>query len=88
MPLQFGLFLPVILAVVPAQPAKTAPSASPEMDAFLTSNQKLFGNNIIALACKDGKMVYKKQVEKETGDFKAKPRCRSVMAVNGSRPHR
>ena len=52
-----------------AQPAKTAPSASPEMDAFLTTNQKLFGNNIIAVAYKNGKVVYKKKQEKETGDF-------------------
>ena len=39
------------------------------MDAFLTSNQKLFGNNIIAVAYKNGKVVYKKELEKETGDF-------------------
>jgi CubicO group peptidase (beta-lactamase class C family) len=52
-----------------AQPAKTAPSTSPEMDAFLTTNQKLFGNNVIALAYKNGKVVYKKELEKETGDF-------------------
>jgi CubicO group peptidase (beta-lactamase class C family) len=52
-----------------AQSSKTAPSASPAMDAFLTSNQKLFGNDVIALAYKDGKLVYKKELEKEVGDF-------------------
>ena len=52
-----------------AQPSKTAPSSSPEMDAFLNNNQKLFGNDIIAMAYKGGKMVYKKELEKEIGDF-------------------
>jgi CubicO group peptidase (beta-lactamase class C family) len=52
-----------------AQPSKNAPSSSPEMDAFLTGNQKLLGNDIIALAYKDGKVVYKKEIEKEIGDF-------------------
>jgi CubicO group peptidase (beta-lactamase class C family) len=52
-----------------AQPSKIAPSASPEMDAFLTTNQKLFGNDIIAMAYKNGKVVYKKELEKEIGDF-------------------
>ncbi len=52
-----------------AQPSKTAPSSSPAMDAFLTTNQKTFGNDVIALAYKDGKLVYKKELEKETGDF-------------------
>jgi CubicO group peptidase (beta-lactamase class C family) len=52
-----------------AQPSKNAPSSSPEMDAFLTSNQKLLGNDIIALAYKDGKVVYRKEIEKEIGDF-------------------
>src|SRR5450432_3782972 len=52
-----------------AQSAKTVPSASPEMDAFLISNQKSFGNDVIAMAYKNGKLVYKKEVEKEIGDF-------------------
>ncbi len=52
-----------------AQSSKTAPSASPETDAFLVANQKLFGNNIIAIAYKDGKIVYRKEIEKEVGDF-------------------
>jgi CubicO group peptidase (beta-lactamase class C family) len=52
-----------------AQSSKTAPSSSPAMDAFLTTNQKLFGNDFIALAYKDGKLIYKKEFEKEIGDF-------------------
>jgi CubicO group peptidase (beta-lactamase class C family) len=52
-----------------AQSIKTAPSVSPEMDAFLTTNQKLFGNDVIAMAFKDGKLIYKKELEKEIGDF-------------------
>jgi CubicO group peptidase (beta-lactamase class C family) len=52
-----------------AQSSKVAPSTSPEMDAFLTGNQKLFGNDVIAFAYKDGKIVYKKEIEKEIGDF-------------------
>ena len=52
-----------------AQSSKTAPSSSPEMDAFLTTNQKLLGNDLVALAYKDGKLVYKKELEKEIGDF-------------------
>jgi CubicO group peptidase (beta-lactamase class C family) len=55
-----------------AQPSKAAPSSSPEMDAFLTTNQKLLGNDIIAMAYKDGKVVYKKELEKEIGDFNAR----------------
>src|SRR5450432_4624802 len=52
-----------------AQPSKIAPSTSPEMDAFLTTNQKLFGNDFVVFAYKDGKIVYKKELEKEIGDF-------------------
>jgi CubicO group peptidase (beta-lactamase class C family) len=52
-----------------AQSSKVAPSTSPEMDAFLTGNQKLFGSDVIAYAYKDGKIVYKKEIEKEAGDF-------------------
>ncbi len=39
---------------------------------FLKQNQKALGNNFVAIAWKDGKIVYEKQVEKETGDFNAK----------------
>ena len=52
-----------------AQTSKVAPSTSPEMDAFLTTNQKLFGSDVIAYAYKDSKIVYKKEIEKEVGDF-------------------
>ncbi|HET7000594.1 MAG TPA: serine hydrolase domain-containing protein [Puia sp.] len=52
-----------------AQSSKVAPSTSPEMDAFLTGNQKLFGSDVIAYAYKDGKIVYKKEIEKEVGNF-------------------
>jgi CubicO group peptidase (beta-lactamase class C family) len=52
-----------------AQPSKTLPSPAPDVDAFLVANQKLFGNDIIALAYKNGKLVYKKELEKEIGDF-------------------
>ena len=62
------LFLLIWLSPM-AQSSKTAPSTSPEIDAFLTTNQKLFGNDVIAMAYKDGKIVYKKELEKEIGDF-------------------
>ncbi|HEX3768994.1 MAG TPA: hypothetical protein VHT72_11485, partial [Puia sp.] len=52
-----------------AQTSKVAPSSSPEMDAFLTGNQKLFGSDVIAYAYKGDKVVYKKEIEKEVGDF-------------------
>src|SRR5664279_720648 len=52
-----------------AQPSKTPPSPAPAVDAFPTTNQKLFGNDVIAMAYKDGKLVYKKELEKEIGDF-------------------
>ncbi len=55
-----------------AQPSKTPPSPAPAVDAFLTTNQKLFGNDVIAMAYKDGKLVYKKELEKEVGDFNGK----------------
>jgi CubicO group peptidase (beta-lactamase class C family) len=55
-----------------AQTSKTAPSSSPEMDAFLTSNQKILGTDVIALAYKDGKLVYKKELEKQVGDFNSR----------------
>ena len=64
-----GLCLLIWLSPL-AQPSKTAPSTSPEMDAFLTTNQKIFGNDIIALAYKDGKIAYKKELEKEKSDDK------------------
>jgi len=52
-----------------AQSSKTPPSPAPAVDAFLLTNQKLFGSNVIAMAYKDGKLVYKKELEKEIGDF-------------------
>ncbi len=55
-----------------AQTPKALPSASPEMDAFLTANQKLLGTDVIAMAYKDGKVVYKKELEKEIGDFNSR----------------
>ena len=55
-----------------AQTSKSAPSDFPEMDAFLVTNKASFGNNVIALAYKDGKVVYKKEVEKEIGDFNSR----------------
>ena len=54
-----------------AQPSKTPPSPAPAVDAFLIANQKLFGNDVIAMAYKDDKLVYKKELEKEIGDFNA-----------------
>ena len=70
--LQVGLALPVNMAVTLAQPAKTAPSTSPEMDAFLTTNQKILGTISLPLHYKNGKVVYKKELEKEVGDFNAR----------------
>lgn len=64
-----------------AQPAKPVPSTSPETDAFLLANQKILGNNVVALAYKDGKIVYKKEVEKEVGDFNGRS---EVPAGNAS----
>jgi CubicO group peptidase (beta-lactamase class C family) len=55
-----------------AQSSKTVPSPAPGVDAFLVANQKLFGNDVIAMAYKDGKLVYKKELEKEIGDFNAR----------------
>jgi len=43
-----------------------------EADQLFKENQKILGNNFVALAWKDGKMVYQKQIEKEVGDFSAK----------------
>jgi CubicO group peptidase (beta-lactamase class C family) len=43
-----------------------------EADLLLKQNQKLLGNNLVALVWKDGKIVYQKQLEKEVGDFNAK----------------
>ena len=51
------------------QSSKTLPSASPETDEFLKTNQKLLGTNLVVLAYKNGKVVYKKELEKEIGDF-------------------
>jgi CubicO group peptidase (beta-lactamase class C family) len=55
-----------------AQPSKIPPSPAPAVDAFLVTNQKLFGSDVIAMAYKDGKLVYKKELEKEIGDFNGK----------------
>jgi CubicO group peptidase (beta-lactamase class C family) len=52
-----------------AQSPKAIPSVSPETDAFLITNQKSLGTNFVVLAYKDGKIAYKKEVEKEVGDF-------------------
>jgi CubicO group peptidase (beta-lactamase class C family) len=43
-----------------------------ETDQLLKQNQKLLGTNFVALVWKDGKIVYQKQFEKESGDFNAK----------------
>ena len=43
-----------------------------ETDQLLKSNQKVLGNNLVALVWKDGKMVYQKELQKEIGDFSAK----------------
>ena len=51
------------------QSSKTLPSTSPETDEFLKTNQKLLGTNLVVLAYKNGKVVYKKELEKEIGDF-------------------
>jgi CubicO group peptidase (beta-lactamase class C family) len=51
------------------QSSKTLPSTSPETDEFLKTNQKLLGINLVVLAYKNGKVVYKKELEKEIGDF-------------------
>jgi len=48
---------------------KTCAFQFPEIDAFLSANQKLLGTDVIALAYKDGKIVYKKELEKQVGDF-------------------
>jgi len=55
-----------------AQPSKTPPSPAPSVDAFLLANQKAFGNDVIAMAYKGDKIVYKKELEKEIGDFNAR----------------
>jgi CubicO group peptidase (beta-lactamase class C family) len=64
----FSLCLLIWLAPQ-AQPSKIPPSRAPAVDAFLVTNQKLFGSDVIAMAYKDGKLVYKKELEKEIGDF-------------------
>jgi len=52
-----------------SQSSKTLPSTSPQTDDFLKTNQKLLGTNLVVLAYKNGKVVYKKEMEKEVGDF-------------------
>ena len=68
---QFSLisFLLLFWLVSFSQSSKTLPSASPETDAFLKANQKTLGTNLAVLVYKDGKVVSKKELEKETGDF-------------------
>jgi CubicO group peptidase (beta-lactamase class C family) len=63
-----------------AQSSKVVPSSSPEMDAFLTTNQKLFGTDVIAFAYKDGKIAYKKEIEKEIGDFNGRVQVPASVA--------
>lgn len=67
----FRIFcLCLLICLTPrAQSSKTVLSPTPEVDAFLVANQKLFGNDIVVLAYRDGKLVYKKEMEKEIGDF-------------------
>jgi CubicO group peptidase (beta-lactamase class C family) len=67
----FGFFLLIWLGSS-AQPSKTPPSPAPAVDAFLLANQKAFGNDVIAMAYKGDKVVYKKELEKEIGDFNAR----------------
>jgi CubicO group peptidase (beta-lactamase class C family) len=43
-----------------------------EADQLLKQNQKVLGNNLVALVWKDGKIVYQKQLEKQIGDFSPK----------------
>jgi CubicO group peptidase (beta-lactamase class C family) len=70
------LFWPVSFA----QPSKTLPSASPQTDEFLKVNQKMLGNNLVALAYKGGKVVYKKELEKEIGDFNGRTQAPAGIA--------
>src|SRR6185369_4480331 len=53
-------------------PTVSAQSGFSEADILLKQNQKQIGNNFVVLVWKDGKLVYQKQVEKETGDFSGK----------------
>jgi CubicO group peptidase (beta-lactamase class C family) len=53
-----------------SQSSKTLPpSSSPGTDEFLKANQKPLGTNLVVLAYQNGKVVYKKEMEKEIGDF-------------------
>jgi CubicO group peptidase (beta-lactamase class C family) len=63
-----------------SQSSKTLPSTSPETDEFLKTNQKLLGNNLVALAYKNGKVVYKKELEKEIGDFNGRTQVPAGIA--------
>jgi CubicO group peptidase (beta-lactamase class C family) len=53
------------------QPLFSQPNFS-ETEQLLKQNQKLLGTNFVALVWKDGKLLYQKQFEKETGDFNGK----------------
>ena len=69
--LKFSVIIIFLLIWLPArsQAKKQPVPVWPEMDAFLQQNQKALGNNLVALTWKDGKIVYQKNFEKETGDF-------------------
>jgi len=62
------------------QAAKSKPSVSPEMDQFLSVNQKSLGNNLTVLAFKNGQVVYKKELEKQVGDFNARTQAPAGLA--------
>ncbi|MDP4129510.1 MAG: serine hydrolase domain-containing protein [Bacteroidota bacterium] len=63
-----------------SQSSKTLPSTSPSTDAFLLANQKALGNNLVALAYKNGKIVYRKELEKEIGDFNGRTQAPAGIA--------
>ncbi len=63
-----------------SQSSKTLPSTSPETDEYLKANQKLFGNSLVALAYKGGKVVYKKEIEKDIGDFNGRTQTAAGIA--------
>ncbi|HZK65583.1 MAG TPA: serine hydrolase [Puia sp.] len=62
------------------QSSKTLPSTSPSTDAFLQTNQKTLGTNLVALAYKNGKIVYRKELEKEIGDFNGRTQAPAGIA--------
>ena len=66
--LLFGLLINFLLIWLPA----FNQTDFSEADQLIKQNQKLLGNDLVALVWKDGKIVYQKQMEKEVGDFNAK----------------